>query len=203
MGGVMTNTGHLAGIWARTACIALAAAFTTASCQMDRVETTAATGSAAGGATGAGGDVAGGSAISAGGAAPVDCIHAEDLDPCVNYKESCSYVDPMTTKYCINTCKAYCPIEGAWAGYNDTDCDEYWPPQDPELRWSKQCHCCQEPPGLCPTELPEAGSECPVTPECECYECTVTCPNGKRADAACHGWWSTAELSSPPVDPCE
>ncbi len=80
---------------------------------------------------------------------PIDCLNAENFDPCASPGSYCSYYDAGTNEYC-----------DAW-------CDDSY-------RWQKNCYVqptyCYNP-SLCPSVLPTNGAACPTTDECEYYDC--------------------------------
>jgi hypothetical protein len=112
---------------------------------------------------------------STGGSVPVDCVTAENFDPCASPGSYCSYYDASTNEYC------------------DAYCDETY-------HWQKYCYVeptyCYNPPSLCPSTLPTTGSACQTTPECEYYECEIfgACGGSGYGFATCDsGIWYTYE----------
>lgn len=109
-----------------------------------------------------------------GGSVPVDCVTAQNLDPCTSPGSYCSYYDAATNEYC------------------DAYCDESY-------HWQKYCYT--EPtycynPTLCPNVMPTNGAACQTTTECEYYDCEYfgTCGGSGYGVASCQGGiWYTYE----------
>jgi len=109
-----------------------------------------------------------------GGSVPVDCVTAQNFDPCSSPGSYCSYYDASTNEYC------------------DAYCDE-------TSHWQKSCYT--EPtycynPTLCPNVMPTNGGGCPTTTDCEYYDCEYydACGGGGYGVASCQGGvWYTYE----------
>ena len=107
-----------------------------------------------------------------GGSVPVDCVSANNLDPCSSPGSYCSYYDASTNEYC------------------DGYCDEGY-------HWQKYCYV--EPtycynPSLCPATMPNDGGFCVTTPQCEVYDCEYAgvCGGSGYGMASCYqGTWQT------------
>ena len=140
-------------------------------------------GSSAGGGNSVGGGGSGGSGGGSGGSgggsggsggSAIDCVTAESGDPCTSPGSYCSYFDSGSGEQC------------------DSWCSEFY-------KWDKNCYeqptYCSDPK-LCPGSIPQNGSKCSPTPNCDYYDCQYAgvCGGAGTAYASCgDGYWSVSK----------